>query len=142
NVVRGPRREVISRCYNALLRATLATRFSDAQCGFKAIRADRARDLLPLVEDSGLFFDTELLVLAERAGMRIHEVPVDWVDDPDSRVDIVRTASADLQGVARLWAASPVVRFMGIGVLSTAAYALLLVVLRSPLGVQAANGAA
>src|SRR5262249_60467651 len=75
-------------------------------------------------------------------GMRIHEVPVDWVDDPDSRVDIVRTARADLQGVARLWVASPVVRFMGVGVLSTFAYALLLVALRSPLGVQAANGAA
>ncbi|MEI2827356.1 MAG: hypothetical protein V9F04_13890 [Dermatophilaceae bacterium] len=70
-----------------------ATRFSDAQCGFKAIRADRARELLPLVEDTGWFFDTELLVLAERAGLRIHEVPVDWVDDPDSRVDIVATAT-------------------------------------------------
>jgi len=72
NVVRGPRREMISRCYNVVLRATLATRFSDAQCGFKAIRADRARDLLPLVEDTGWFFDTELLVIAERAGLRIH----------------------------------------------------------------------
>ena len=101
-VVRGPKREVISRCYNLLLRGTLAARFSDAQCGFKAIRADAARELLPLVEDTGWFFDTELLVLAERAGLRIHEVPVDWVDDPDSRVDIVATAIADLRGVARL----------------------------------------
>src|SRR5204862_3259601 len=72
-VERGPKRELISRCYNRLLRATLAARFSDAQCGFKAIRADRARALLPLVEDTGWFFDTELLVLAERAGLRIHE---------------------------------------------------------------------
>ena len=101
-VVRGAKREVISRCYNLLLRAALAPRFSDAQCGFKAIRADRARELLPLVEDTGWFFDTELLVLAERAGLRIHEVPVDWVDDPDSRVDIVATALADLKGIARL----------------------------------------
>ena len=53
-------------------------------------------------EDTGWFFDTELLVLAERSGLRIHEVPVDWVDDPDSRVDIVATAVADLKGVARL----------------------------------------
>ncbi len=52
----------------------------------------------------GWFFDTELLVLAERAGLRIHEVPVDWVDDPDSRVDIVATALADLKGIARLLA--------------------------------------
>jgi putative flippase GtrA len=101
-VVRGARREVISRCYNLILRGTLAARFSDAQCGFKAIRADVARGLLPLVEDDGWFFDTELLVLAERSGLRIHEVPVDWVDDPDSRVDIVATALADLRGVARV----------------------------------------
>jgi putative flippase GtrA len=101
-VVRGAKREFISRCYNLILRASLAARFSDAQCGFKAIRADVAARLLPLVQDTGWFFDTELLVLAQRAGLRIHEVPVDWVDDPDSRVDIVATAMADLRGVARL----------------------------------------
>ncbi|TFV89933.1 bifunctional glycosyltransferase family 2/GtrA family protein [Blastococcus sp. CT_GayMR16] len=101
-VVRGLKREVISRSYNLLLRRTLATSLSDAQCGFKAIRGDVARRLLPLVEDTGWFFDTELLVLAERAGLRIHEVPVDWVDDPDSRVDIVSTARADLAGIARM----------------------------------------
>jgi putative flippase GtrA len=101
-VVRGAKREVISRCYNLILRGTLAARFSDAQCGFKALRRDVAQELLPLVEDTGWFFDTELLVLAERSGLRIHEVPVDWVDDPDSRVDVVATAVADLKGVARL----------------------------------------
>lgn len=101
-VVRGPKRELISRCYNLLLRGTLAARFSDAQCGFKAIRSDAASRLLPLVADDAWFFDTELLVMAERAGLRIHEVPVDWVDDPDSRVDLVRTAWADLRGIARL----------------------------------------
>ena len=101
-VVRGAKREVISRGYNLLLRGTLATRLSDAQCGFKAIRADVAARLLPLVEDTGWFFDTELLVLAERSGLRIHEVPVDWVDDPDSRVDIVSTARADLAGIVRM----------------------------------------
>jgi putative flippase GtrA len=101
-VIRGPRREVISRCYNAALHATLGARFSDAQCGFKAIRADQARRLLPLTQDTGWFFDTELLVLAQRAGLRIHEVPVDWVDDSDSRVDILATALADLRGIARM----------------------------------------
>jgi putative flippase GtrA len=101
-VVRGAKREVISRCYNLLLRGTLAAHFSDAQCGFKAIRGDVARQLLPLVEDTGWFFDTEILVLAERAGLRIHEVPVDWVDDPDSRVDLVATAVDDLKGIARI----------------------------------------
>ena len=101
-VIRGPRREIISRCYNLLLHATLGTGFSDAQCGFKAIRADAARALLPLTTDTGWFFDTELLVLAERAGLRIHEVPVDWIDDADSRVNIIATALADLRGIIRL----------------------------------------
>ncbi|WP_078878027.1 bifunctional glycosyltransferase family 2/GtrA family protein [Streptomyces sp. NBRC 110035] len=101
-VVRGAKREFISRSYNLILRGSLQARFSDAQCGFKAIRRDVAQALLPLVEDSGWFFDTELLVLAEHAGLRIHEVPVDWVDDPDSTVHIVRTATDDLKGVWRV----------------------------------------
>jgi len=86
-----------------LLHATLGTRFSDAQCGFKAIRREAAQQLLPHVRDGGWFFDTELLVLAQRTGLRIHEVPVDWIDDPDSRVDLVATARADLRGIARMW---------------------------------------
>jgi putative flippase GtrA len=167
-VIRGPKREIISRCYNLLLHATLGTRFSDAQCGFKAIRADAARELLPLTEDTGWFFDTELLVLAERAGLRIHEVPVDWIDDPDSRVNVAGTALADLRGIARLGtglargaiqvpalrspelrsaAASPVqhrltgqlARFILVGVASTAAYVLLYLLLRGVLPAQAAN---
>ncbi|MFI6943928.1 glycosyltransferase [Streptomyces sp. NPDC050418] len=101
-VVRGPKREFISRTYNLILRGSLQARFSDAQCGFKAIRRDVAERLLPLVEDTGWFFDTELLVLAERAGLRIHEVPVDWVDDPHSTVHILRTATDDLKGVWRV----------------------------------------
>jgi glycosyltransferase involved in cell wall biosynthesis len=101
-VVRGPKREIISRAYNLLLRTVLTARFSDAQCGFKAGRGEVIRALLADVEDNTWFFDTELLILAQRRGLRICEVPVTWVDDPDSRVDIVRTALADLRGVARL----------------------------------------
>jgi putative flippase GtrA len=170
HVVRGPKREIISRCYNLILKGALAARFTDAQCGFKAIRRDVARDLLPMVQDPGWFFDTEMLVLAQRIGLRIHEVPVDWVDDPDSRVDIVATAAADLRGIVRLGralatGALPVrelrrqlgrapeasadgvpaglprqaVRFAGIGVCSTLAYAVLFVALRGAAGAQAAN---
>jgi len=166
-VVRGPKREIISRCYNLILRSTLSARFSDAQCGFKAIRADVAHALLPHIEDTGWFFDTELLVLAERSGLRIHEVPVDWVDDPDSRVDIVATAVADLRGVARLlkgFASGEIpvgaiaaqfgdgpdtaaprsllrqgVLFAAVGVFSTIAYLALFLALRSALGAQGAN---
>ncbi len=101
-VSRGPKRELISRGYNLIVRPSLGSRFTDAQCGFKALRTDTARVLLPLVEDQGWFFDTELLVLAERRGLRIHEVAVDWVDDPDSRVHIVSAAAADLRGIWRL----------------------------------------
>src|SRR5215467_10184597 len=164
-VIRGTRREIISRCYNLLLHATLGTGFSDAQCGFKAIRADAARVLLPLTEDTGWFFDTELLVLAERAGLRIHEVPVDWIDDPDSRVRVVPTALADLRGIARLrWqfcrgalrvpqlggtaplgqgppgsAGGQLARFLAVGAASTVAYLLLYLGLRIPLAAEPAN---
>jgi putative flippase GtrA len=168
-VVRGPKRELISRSYNLLLRTALRARFSDAQCGFKAMRADCAQALLPHVHDTGWFFDTELLVLAERSGLRIAEVPVDWVDDPDSRVHIVATAAADLRGIARLLGAlatgrlplrdlrrqfgrDPIdlpgvpnrltwqaIRFAAIGVLSTLAYLVLFVLLHGPFGAQVAN---
>jgi putative flippase GtrA len=170
-VVRGPKRELISRAYTAILHATLATRFSDAQCGFKAVRADRARMLLPLVEDTGWFFDTELLVLAERAGLRIHEVPVDWVDDPESRVDLVATAVADLRGITRLArglatgtipigtlrselarhgrvgrqlasTTVQVLRFAAVGAVSTVAYLVLYALLRTAMPALAANALA
>jgi glycosyltransferase involved in cell wall biosynthesis len=141
-VVRGPKRELISRAYNRLLHLTLRSHFSDAQCGFKAVRREVAAELLPAVRDEAWFFDTELLVLAQRRGLRIHEVPVDWIDDPDSRVKIVRTAAEDLLGIARLLGASPIVRFLGIGIASTVAYALLFLLLTGPLGAIGANAAA
>jgi putative flippase GtrA len=161
-VVRGPRRELISRCYNLLLKVTLGVRFRDAQCGFKAIRADVAHRLVPLVEDRRWFFDTELLVLAERAGLRIHEVPVDWTDDPDSRVDVVATAIEDLRGVVRVarrlgsddalgglrgrlaagdapGLARQLCTFAAIGAASTAAYALIFWMVRPFAPAAAAN---
>ncbi len=141
-VVRGAKRELISRAYNLILRSVLRARFSDAQCGFKAVRGDVVRELLGAVRDEGWFFDTELLVIAQRRGMRIHEVPVDWIDDPDSRVDIVSTALEDLRGVARLALAAPITRFLGIGVASTVAYALLFLILAGALGSVLASAVA
>jgi glycosyltransferase involved in cell wall biosynthesis len=102
SVRRRVKREVLSRGYNLLVRAGFRAGFSDAQCGFKALRAEAARMLLPLVEDDGWFFDTELLLLAERNGMRIHEVPVDWIEDLDSRVDLAPTIARDLAGLWRM----------------------------------------
>jgi putative flippase GtrA len=141
-VARGPKRELISRAYNHLLRFALRARFTDAQCGFKAVRADVLPELLEAVSDQSWFFDTELLIAAQRRGMRIYEVPVDWVDDPDSRVDVVSTALADLRGVARLALDTPVARFVAIGAASTAAYALLFLLLAGALGSAAASAAA
>jgi putative flippase GtrA len=100
--VRGPRRELISRCYNALLRLTHGVSFTDAQCGFKAARREAVLPLLERVRDGGWFFDTELLLLAEHNGLRVHEVPVDWVEDTDSRVDVLATAWHDLKGLVRV----------------------------------------
>src|SRR6266550_1576301 len=143
-VRRGPKREVISRCYNALLRLALGARFKDAQCGFKAIRADIARRIVPHVENRSWFFDTELLVLAQRAGLRIHEVPVDWVDDADSRVDLIPTAVEDLHGVWRLMWSGPsrFIRFTAVGIASTVAYALLYLLLRETSPAWFANAVA
>jgi putative flippase GtrA len=166
-VVRGAKREFISRSYNLLLHGTRTTAVSDAQCGFKAIRADVAERLLPLVEDDGWFFDTEMLFLAERVGLRVHEVPVDWVDDPDTRVNIPRTARADLAGIIRLRhrlitgqlplaelrarigrhplaGATPgelgqVAAFAVIGAVSTAVYVLLFALLHGFASAQVAN---
>jgi putative flippase GtrA len=138
-VTRGPRREVISRGYNLLLHATLGAGFSDAQCGFKAIRREKARELLPRTQDGGWFFDTELLVLAERAGLRIHEVPVDWTDDPDSRVNVRATVLADLRGIIRLGGFQRLARFVAVGAASTLAYILIYLALRRGLAAQPAN---
>lgn len=166
-VVRGGKREFISRSYNLLLRTTMGVSFSDAQCGFKAITRQAADHLLPLCEDDAWFFDTEMLVLAEHAGLRIHEVPVDWVDDVNSSVHIASTAREDLKGmwrvsrglatgrvpVGRVYEAigrrpftpphvgivGQVLRFGAIGVLSTVAFAVLYALFRPAIGAQTAD---
>ncbi len=163
-VVRGPKRELISRAYGHIVRLSLRSRITDFQCGFKAIRRDRALQILPLVEDDGWFFDTELLVTAERLGVRVAETPVDWTDDPDSSVDIVATAAEDLRGVWRLArgphrgrvraqgpdaatgssqvSADELLSFAGVGVLSTLSYLLLFALGWFALGPWVANAAA
>ncbi|MFF4193109.1 glycosyltransferase [Nonomuraea sp. NPDC001831] len=165
-VERGPKREFISRSYNLLLRSVMGAGFSDAQCGFKAVRTEIAQALLPAVEDEQWFFDTELLLLAERHGLRIHEVPVDWVDDPDSRVDLLRTALDDLRGLARVarrtlsgaarlpmpatvrqaelprGMARQLPRFAIVGVVSTLAYLALFSMSRQVVPAQPANAVA
>ena len=99
---RGFKREFISRCYNRIIRTTMKTKFVDAQCGFKALRRDVAQKLLPHIKDTAWFFDTELLIKAEYNGYKIHEEPVEWIEDTDSRVDVVKTATEDINGLSRV----------------------------------------
>jgi glycosyltransferase involved in cell wall biosynthesis len=99
---RSYKREIISRCYNLLVKLFFSTKFSDAQCGFKAMTRRAVLDLVPKIEDTGWFFDTELLVLSEKLGYRIFDLPVSWIEDLDSRVQIVRTAFDDIKGLIRV----------------------------------------
>jgi glycosyltransferase involved in cell wall biosynthesis len=161
-VLRGGKREFISRTYNLILHGALRCRFSDAQCGFKAMRRDAVATLLPQIEDQAWFFDTELLIQAERNGLRIHEVSVDWIDDPDSRVHIVSTAREDLKGVWRLARQRPgpslatvretanesktafkydgeMARYASVGLLCTVAYVIIFLFLRDTTGIFFAN---
>jgi glycosyltransferase involved in cell wall biosynthesis len=101
-VKRSIRREIISRIYNLFLKAVLGNRFSDAQCGFKALSRNAVERIVPLVQDQSWFFDTELLVMAERLGCRIADIPIIWIEDDDSRVKVVSTAWKDIQGIVRL----------------------------------------
>jgi glycosyltransferase involved in cell wall biosynthesis len=101
-VKRGLKRELISRCYNAVIRLFFWHRFWDAQCGFKGVTRRVVEEVLPQVQDQAWFFDTELLLIAEKNRYRLKEIPVAWVDDPDSRVRIVKTAWEDLKGLWRL----------------------------------------
>ena len=95
-------REFISRAYNIFIKLVLATRFSDAQCGFKALSRSAVEQIVPQIEDQSWFFDTEMLVLAEKQGLKIKDIPVVWIEDDDSRVKIAQTAWDDIKGVFRI----------------------------------------
>ncbi len=101
-VARRLKREILSRGFNLLIRLLFRTRFSDAQCGFKALRRDVAQNLLPHVVNNGWFFDAELLILAEKNGFRLFEAPVEWMEDLDSRVHLWSTAIEDIKGLVRM----------------------------------------
>lgn len=101
-VERGLKREFISRTYNLIIKLMFRNEFSDAQCGFKAVTSRVVRDVVPLIKDQAWFFDSELLLLAERMGYKVFEVPVTWTDDPDTRVKIASTAWEDIKGLFRV----------------------------------------
>lgn len=96
------KRELISRSYNLLLNAAFGYHVHDAQCGFKAMRTGAAHQILPLVQDTNWFWDTELLVLSHAQNLRILEVPVTWVEDAGTTVNIPQTVRQDLAGIRRM----------------------------------------
>ena len=114
-VKRSLGRRALTRGYSLIIKAMFQTRFSDAQCGFKAARADMARRLIPLIEDNNWFFDTEMLILAEKAGCRVKDVPVAWAEDFDTRVNVPKTISEDLLGLARMRLRRPWLKVRGEG---------------------------
>ena len=103
NTRRSLKREITSRGYVFLIRATFPRlRISDAQCGFKALSRRVVDEVVPRIENRMWFFDTEMLILAHKRGFKICELPVRWVEDPDSKVNIMKTAMEDIRGLLRM----------------------------------------
>jgi glycosyltransferase involved in cell wall biosynthesis len=101
-VKRSLGRRVLTGGYNLMIKAVFSTRFSDAQCGFKAVSREATQRVVPLIEDNDWFFDTELLILAEKLGYRVKDIPVVWDEDKDTRVNVAATIVEDLRGLLRL----------------------------------------
>lgn len=102
NTKRSVKREIISRTYNIMVKTMFFTKFSDAQCGFKAVTRDVINKLFPLIEDNVWFLDSELLIIGEKCGYKIFDVPVKWIEDLDTRVKIFKTATDDIKGLIRV----------------------------------------
>ncbi|MCX6793695.1 MAG: glycosyltransferase family 2 protein [Candidatus Gottesmanbacteria bacterium] len=100
-------RTITSKMYILLIKLFFFVHFSDAQCGFKAVTRRVVRDIIPKIKDNKWFFDTELLVIAEKMGYRIYEEPVTWTDNPGSTVRVMKTAQGDLAGLWRLFKTRP-----------------------------------
>ena len=100
---RPAKRDVPSRTYNGLVRLFLRSSVHDHQCGFKAFDRTALETLLDDVEDDHWFWDTELLVRAQRAGYRVEEFPVAWTPKGDTKVDFVRDVLGMGGGIARTW---------------------------------------
>lgn len=84
------RREQGGKVFNAIVRLTTGLPFADTQCGFKAFQMEAVRPIIEQAQIDGFGFDVELLFLAQRAGLRILEVPVKWNHHEGSKVHIVR----------------------------------------------------
>jgi glycosyltransferase involved in cell wall biosynthesis len=104
---RSTLRTITSKVYISLIKLFFWVHFSDAQCGFKAVTRKVVINIIPKIQDNEWFFDTELLVVAEKMGYRIYEEPVTWIDNPGSTVRVMKTAQGDLDGLWRLFKTHP-----------------------------------
>jgi len=102
NTTRCLKREFVSRSYNIIIRSSLGVGFHDAHCGFKTGRREVVQKLLPYIDDNEWFFDTEFLFYAEKLGYNIVEIPITWIEDPDTKAKIFKDAYDDLRGLYRL----------------------------------------
>ncbi len=109
-VGRNPWRELTSRVYCGLVQMIAGSRIRDFQCGFKGITKQAALHYVSLVEDVTWFFDTELILITEKSGGKIHQEPVFWTDDPGTTVNVYRTAMDDLEGLRRVLKNKPWLR--------------------------------
>ena len=100
---RPPKRAVSSLGYNTLVRLFLRSDLQDHQCGFKAFSRAAFEELSAEVEDEHWFWDTEMLVRAQRAGLRVTEFPVDWEPKGDTKVDLVRDVFGMGSQILRTW---------------------------------------
>jgi glycosyltransferase involved in cell wall biosynthesis len=106
-IKRSLKREIISRIYNLIVKIIHQVKFSDAQCGFKAVKREVFQKLSPLIKNNEWFFDSEMLIISEKLGYKIYEIPVEWNEDMGSTVKIVPTAIEDLKGLWRLLITRP-----------------------------------
>jgi hypothetical protein len=100
---RPPKRAVPSRVYNGLVRGLLRSDLQDHQCGFKAFSREAFETLRDEVDDAHWFWDTEMLVYAQRRGFRVAEFPVDWEPKGDTKVDLVRDVFGMGSQIVRTW---------------------------------------
>ncbi|MBW2968408.1 glycosyltransferase [Candidatus Woesearchaeota archaeon] len=101
-IKRSLKREILSRGYVFLLKRFLGIAFKDAQCGFKAVNRRVIEEVVPHVLDQEWFFDSELLFKCQRWGYRIKEIPVRWIEDPDSRVKLYKTVKNYILSILRI----------------------------------------
>ena len=102
-VERSLSRSISSKTYNFLVRHMLGSKLRDHQCGFKAFKREPVLTLLDEVEATHWFWDTEIMVRANRRGYKIKEIPVEWKTGKDTKVNLLKDSCNMFKQIMRLW---------------------------------------